>query len=206
MIKQRKKWSNEDLAFLKEYYLTKGCIFVAEKLKRNKSNVTRNAKLLGLIPERGGKLYDKEQLESIIKKSFCIKDVLDKLNKVASQGSYKIIREYIDRYKINTAHFDPYKNNKTRDHSDNIDIKEFLKIGTKIGSSKLKDKLYKYNLKERKCEKCGQGEVWNGEKMSLILDHINGINNDNRLKNLRILCPNCAATLPTHCRGHKGIK
>jgi hypothetical protein len=33
----------------------------------------------------------------------------------------------------------------------------------------------------------------------LILDHVNGIRNDNRLENLRIVCPNCAATLDTHC-------
>ena len=42
--------------------------------------------------------------------------------------------------------------------------------------------------------------------MSLILDHINGISNDNRLKNLQIVCPNCNATLPTHCRGKKGLE
>ena len=35
--------------------------------------------------------------------------------------------------------------------------------------------------------------------MSLILDHINGVPDDHRLENLRILCPNCAATLQTHC-------
>lgn len=35
--------------------------------------------------------------------------------------------------------------------------------------------------------------------MSLILDHINGIYNDNRIENLRIVCPNCNATLDTHC-------
>jgi hypothetical protein len=35
--------------------------------------------------------------------------------------------------------------------------------------------------------------------MSLILDHINGVADDNRLENLRIVCPNCAATLDTHC-------
>jgi hypothetical protein len=35
--------------------------------------------------------------------------------------------------------------------------------------------------------------------MSLILDHINGVPDDNRLENLRIVCPNCAATLDTHC-------
>jgi len=35
--------------------------------------------------------------------------------------------------------------------------------------------------------------------MTLILDHINGTHDDNRLENLRIVCPNCNATLPTHC-------
>ena len=35
--------------------------------------------------------------------------------------------------------------------------------------------------------------------MGLILDHINGVRDDNRLENLRIVCPNCAATLDTHC-------
>jgi len=33
----------------------------------------------------------------------------------------------------------------------------------------------------------------------MILDHVNGVPNDNRLGNLRMLCPNCNATLATHC-------
>ena len=81
-------------------------------------------------------------------------------------------------------------------------IDYWLQNGTKIGSSKLKERLYKEGLKEKKCEKCGLNENWNGEHMSLILDHINGINNDNRIVNLQIVCPNCNATLPTHCRGN----
>ncbi len=43
---------------------------------------------------------------------------------------------------------------------------------------------------------------WRGSKLSLILDHINGISNDNRLENLRFVCPNCNATLKTYCRGN----
>lgn len=37
--------------------------------------------------------------------------------------------------------------------------------------------------------------IWNGERLNLILDHINGVNSDNRLKNLRLLCPNCNSQL-----------
>jgi hypothetical protein len=46
---------------------------------------------------------------------------------------------------------------------------------------------------------CGQGEIWRGRRISLILDHVNGVADDNRLQNLRIVCPNCAAALDTHC-------
>ncbi|MBA3748502.1 MAG: HNH endonuclease [Solirubrobacterales bacterium] len=41
--------------------------------------------------------------------------------------------------------------------------------------------------------------MWRQKPMGLILDHINGVRDDNRLENLRIVCPNCAATLDTHC-------
>ena len=68
----------------------------------------------------------------------------------------------------------------------------------------LKNRLYKEGIKKRECELCGQDEIWKGKKISLILVHKNGIFNDNRLKNLRIVCPNCNATLETHCGRNKG--
>ena len=51
---------------------------------------------------------------------------------------------------------------------------------------------------EYKCKECGQGDVWKGKKLTLELDHINGINNDHRLENLRFLCPNCHTQMPTN--------
>ena len=70
-------------------------------------------------------------------------------------------------------------------------VRRRIAVGTAI--------LYATGLKQRECELCGQGELWRGRAMSLILDHINGVGDDNRLENLRIVCPNCAATLDTHC-------
>jgi hypothetical protein len=63
----------------------------------------------------------------------------------------------------------------------------------------LKRRLFSEGIKARCCELCGQGELWRGRPLALILDHVNGVANDNRLENLQIVCPNCAATLDTHC-------
>lgn len=63
----------------------------------------------------------------------------------------------------------------------------------------LKRRLLLEGLKQPVCEMCGQGEVWRGDRMSMVLDHINGVSDDNRLENLRMLCPNCNAILDTHC-------
>jgi len=46
--------------------------------------------------------------------------------------------------------------------------------------------------------------VWNGKKLNLILDHINGVNGDNRPKNLQFLCPNCNSQQRTQGGGNKG--
>ena len=62
----------------------------------------------------------------------------------------------------------------------------------------------KGNYTDYKCSICGQLPEWQGKPMSLILDHINGHNKDDRLENLRWVCPNCNSQLCT--TGAKNIK
>ncbi len=51
------------------------------------------------------------------------------------------------------------------------------------------------------CTLCGQGPEWNGKVLVLQLDHENGDCTDNRLENLRFMCPNCHSQTETFCRG-----
>lgn len=71
-----------------------------------------------------------------------------------------------------------------------------------VSSSFLKSRLIKEGILEYKCAKCDIFS-WLGEKLSLQLDHINGDRKDNRIENLRLLCPNCHSQTDTFCRGLK---
>jgi 5-methylcytosine-specific restriction endonuclease McrA len=61
----------------------------------------------------------------------------------------------------------------------------------------VKNRIVKDNLLKYCCVKCGI-DSWQGETIVLDLDHINGDNTDNRLENLRYLCPNCHSQTDTY--------
>lgn len=62
----------------------------------------------------------------------------------------------------------------------------------------LKSNILRRNLIEYRCSCCNIEPIWMGKPMPLILDHINGKNNDNRLENLRFVCSNCDSQLDTY--------
>ncbi len=143
---------------------------------------------------------DEKLLKSIIEKSKSQKEVLEKMKIRSAGGNFKTLRKYIKLYNLDTSHFIKNYDGIVKINKDRkMSTDEILVENSNYNRNLLKNRLYNEGLKDRKCEKCGQDENWKGEKMSLILDHKNGIHNDNRLKNLRIVCPNCNATLDTHC-------
>ena len=63
---------------------------------------------------------------------------------------------------------------------------------------RLKERIIKNNMLPYECSICSMPPEWQGKPMSFVLDHINGVNNDNRLENLRFVCHNCDSQLPTY--------
>ena len=79
-----------------------------------------------------------------------------------------------------------------------IPDKEVFVENSTYARHNLKRRILNQNLIEYRCACCGVDAVWNGKPMPLILDHINGVNNDNRLENLRFVCSNCDSQLDTY--------
>lgn len=80
---------------------------------------------------------------------------------------------------------------------DLIPLEELLVVGRKTARKHLKSRLLAKGLLKDQCYECGLSE-WRGKHLSLHLDHINGHKHDNRLENLRLLCPNCHSQTPTY--------
>ena len=80
-----------------------------------------------------------------------------------------------------------------------IPLEQILIRGsTYRGNATLRKRLIEAGLLEPQCAECGL-TTWRGRPLPLHLDHINGDHTDNRLENLRILCPNCHAITDTWC-------
>jgi hypothetical protein len=132
--------------------------------------------------------------------SRCYADALRRLGMRPAGGNHRTLRKYVERvWRIPIDHFDPDRARNEALRRPRIALDGILVRGSTYSRGHLKARLFRDGFKARRCEMCGQDEVWMGRRMSLILDHVNGQADDNRLDNLRIVCPNCAATLDTHC-------
>lgn len=149
----------------------------------------------------------KKKLQSLINNFDTFSSILKELNMCHSGGNSKTLRKVFDYYNLDYSKFSTgLGHNKGK----SVDVKkiadENLFVENSIHSrSAVKRRIIKYNLIPYECSICGQKPFWNNEKLVLVLDHINGINNDHRISNLRFLCPNCNSQQETFC-GKKSNK
>lgn len=140
--------------------------------------------------------YDEDKFKKIVAESKTYGEICRKIGLPKSDMS--IYKSEIDR-KIKKLDLEVSHIN----FSSRTDLKKLLIEEGNIVDKRFKYHLYENNLKEEKCEKCGKPPEWFGEPLVLQLDHINGICTDNRLENLRILCPDCHSQTITYCRGQR---
>jgi hypothetical protein len=144
--------------------------------------------------------YSEAEARRAVAESISFSEALRKLGMRPAGGNHATLKKYVEIWNIPTDHFDPARVRRAALAQRKITpLEEILVRDSTYSRGSLKRRLYAAGIKERKCELCRQGEVWQGQRMALILDHINGVATDNRISNLRIVCPNCAATLTTHC-------
>jgi hypothetical protein len=150
-----------------------------------------------------GPRYSEADARTAIAASRSFAEALRRLDMCATGGNWRTLKRYVvEVWMISVDHFDPHAASREallRNRRIARPLDEILVEGSSFSRVQLKKRPYAEGLKKPVCEMCGQGELWRGRRLSLILDHVNGVNDDHRLQNLRIVCPNCAATLDTHC-------
>lgn len=145
--------------------------------------------------------YTDNDLIEAVKTSFSIRQVLQKLGKsLQGGGSYKQIQQDIAKLKLDISHFlgKGYLKGKTHNRAKKFKLDEILIANSPYAcNSSLKKRLLRENKLENICQICKLKPEWNDKPLVLVFDHINGDNRDNRLENLRLVCPNCNSQLST---------
>lgn len=134
--------------------------------------------------------YSDEEFSNIVKASSSMTEVCTSLGYSKSGDMFKRIRQRIDALELDTSHFGTKTPMKRT--VDNI----FIENST-ADQKTLRRWYFQGKYTPYKCSICGQEPFWNNQELTLILDHINGHNKDDRLENLRWVCPNCNQQLPT---------
>src|SRR4051812_40150772 len=120
--------------------------------------------------------YTEAELREVVARSKSLSEVLRHFDLRPAGGNHKQLRRWLERWDIPFDHFTlewPQPRGKR------TPLSAILVEGSTFSRGHLKERLYAEGLKERRCELCGQDEHWRGQPMSLILDHINGVADDN---------------------------
>lgn len=137
--------------------------------------------------------FSQQELEELTKNSNTLKELCERLGyKCVSGRTGDIVKQRLEKFNISYDHFNLINKNKEQRTFENS-----FCINSTASSKYIRNHYLKDYTKEYKCSICGQEPFWNGKELTLTLDHINGEHSDNRLENLRWVCPNCDRQLDT---------
>ncbi|WP_329340202.1 HNH endonuclease [Streptomyces sp. NBC_01352] len=159
--------------------------------------------------EREGAKWTREILEPTVAASSSVNEVLRRLGLDVVGGHHTHISRRIKAYGINTSHFTPavrterQRHNQRRRTAEEILTEDMSAHAMRVPSNRLKRAMGEMGMEER-CALCGIEGVWLGEPLPLEVDHIDGNWRNNRIENLRLLCPNCHSTTDSYRGRGKG--
>ena len=144
--------------------------------------------------------WTRSALRKAVRKSTSFRQVLGLIGLRQAGGNYEQVKKYIKESGLKTNHFKGKAWNKGLRGIGKpiIPLEEILVKNSNFQSYKLKQRLFSSGLKRKYCEECKWAQTNKDGYLPLELDHINGDRHDNRLNNLRVLCPNCHSLKPTH--------
>ena len=151
--------------------------------------------------------WTKEQLIEAVKNSKTYVAVATNLGLNNYGSNNKTIKKYIKLYALDTSHFSgrSHLQGQKRPNLPKIKSEDLFIKNSKIDRGYIRRRVISENIFEYKCIICSISN-WQNLKLVLHLDHINGINNDHRLCNLRWLCPNCHSQTDTYCGNNNSNK
>ncbi|MFD4972735.1 HNH endonuclease signature motif containing protein [Streptomyces sp. NPDC058424] len=157
--------------------------------------------------EREGVRWTREVLQAAVSASTNMCEVLRYLGLEIVGGQHTHISRRVKAYGLDTSHFQvPTRGGDARPRRTPGAVLVELRDtqARRVPSDRLKRALLAHGLEER-CVLCGIEAVWRGQSLPLEVDHINGNWRDNRIGNLRFLCPNCHSTTDTY-RGRGTVR
>lgn len=136
--------------------------------------------------------YTDEQFADAVKTSITPGEVA---RKVGIHPNRPNVLRRIKNLNLDCSHFLPF--NEAQKILQPMDESLIFCVNSGVGRRTLKDRFLKKVA--YRCQMCGNEGIHNGKPLVLAIDHINGVRNDNRLENLRLLCPNCHSQTETFC-------
>ena len=146
--------------------------------------------------------YTDKQFREAVAANYSIASTLRSLGLKPCGQAYNLFKLRVSKLGIDTSHFTGQGHLKGKTHSWNkiIPIEQILvEHSTYSNGVHLKERLVKENLLDQnQCAICNMEPIWQDKPLCFHLDHINGHHDDNRIENLRLLCPNCHTQCPTY--------